>query len=83
MRTEDQSSAEHRWKLVADFVQYINAHRATNFTPSDLISVDESMSRWYGQGGHWIEHVLLNMLLSTASRRTAVRLRTRLLAAAA
>jgi Transposase IS4 len=58
MRTEDQSSAEHRWQLVADFVQSINAHRAANFTPSDLICVDESMSRWYGQGGHWIEHGL-------------------------
>jgi hypothetical protein len=25
---------------------------------SDTICVDESMSRWYGQGGHWINHGL-------------------------
>jgi Transposase IS4 len=45
---------------VADFAQSINAHRAANFTPSDLICVDESMSWWYRQGGHWIEHGLLH-----------------------
>jgi Transposase IS4 len=44
-RTEDQCSAEHRWQLVADFVQSINHHRAANFTPSDRICVDESISR--------------------------------------
>ena len=26
--------------------------------PLDEICVDESMSRWYGQGGHWINHGL-------------------------
>jgi Transposase IS4 len=57
-RMEDQCSAEHRWQLVADFDQSINAHRAANFTPSDQTCVDEKMSRWYGQGGHWIEHGL-------------------------
>ena len=35
-----------------------NEHRANYFTPSDCICVDESMSRWYGQGGHWINHGL-------------------------
>jgi hypothetical protein len=58
VRMEDQCSAEHRWQLVADFAQSINAHREANFTPSDLICVDESMSRWYEQGAHWIEHGL-------------------------
>ena len=28
------------------------------FFPSDEICVDESMSQWYGQGGHWINHGL-------------------------
>ena len=29
-----------------------------NFSPSDLICVDESISRWYGMGGHWINEGL-------------------------
>ena len=28
------------------------------FFPSDEICVDESMSQWYGQGRHWINHGL-------------------------
>jgi hypothetical protein len=44
--------------LVDDFVKNFNDHRANYFNPSDPICVDESMSRWYGQGGHWINHGL-------------------------
>ena len=43
-----------RWKRVDDFVEAFNLHREENFVPSHLICVDESISRWYGQGGHWI-----------------------------
>jgi hypothetical protein len=52
------SSEQYRWKLVDDFVKNFNDHRANYFNPSDQICVDESMSRWYGQGGHWINHGL-------------------------
>ena len=31
---------------------------AHNYHPSDYICVDESMSRWYGIGGHWINACL-------------------------
>ncbi|KAI2508605.1 Transposase IS4 [Fragilaria crotonensis] len=55
---EGESSEEYRWKLVDDFVKNFNEHRANYFNPSELICVDESMSRWYGQGGHWINHGL-------------------------
>ena len=48
----EESSEAYRWKLVDDFVHNFNEHRANYFTPSDCICVDESMSRWYGQGGH-------------------------------
>ncbi len=41
-----------------DFVSAVNEHRAKNFMPSDTVCVDESISRWYGQGGSWIEHGL-------------------------
>ena len=44
--------------LIDDFVKHFNTYRADYFNPSDLICVDESMSRWYGQGGHWINHGL-------------------------
>ena len=52
------SSEQYRWTLVDDFVKNFNDYRANYFNPSDLICVDESMSRWYGQGGHWINHGL-------------------------
>lgn len=45
----------NRWALVDDFVTAINRHREMFVTPSDLICVDESMSRWYGLGGDWID----------------------------
>ena len=41
-----------------DFVANFNNHRANYVTLSDTSFVDKSMSRWYGQGGHWINHGL-------------------------
>ncbi len=49
------TSVQHLWELVNDFVKSINVHRETFFNPSELICVDESISRWYGLGGHWID----------------------------
>ena len=40
--------------LVDDFVRQFNDHRGTCFVPSDVICADESMVRWYGLGGDWI-----------------------------
>ena len=57
-RPSEMTSEQYRWRLVDDFVKNFNKHRAQNFFPSDEICVDESMSRWYGQGGHWINHGL-------------------------
>jgi hypothetical protein len=44
--------------LVDDIVTNFNDHQANYFSPSDYICVDESMSRWYGHEGHWINHSL-------------------------
>ena len=55
-QAENDCTEQHRWKLVDDFVAHFNNHRANFFSPSDTICVDESMSCWYGQGGHWINH---------------------------
>ena len=46
------------WLLIDGFAKEINDYRASHFSPSDFICVDESISRWYGQGGHWISHGL-------------------------
>ena len=51
VRSSTMSSAEYRWKHVDDFVDLFNKHRRANFVPSELICIDESMSRWYGNGG--------------------------------
>ena len=40
--------------LVDDFVDAFNEHRRCYFFVSDRLCVDESFSRWYGQGGAWI-----------------------------
>ena len=53
-RPNHLSHEAYRWMLVDDFVSNFNDYRRTNFGPSDLICVDESISRWYGLGGDWI-----------------------------
>ena len=52
------SSVAYRWLLVQNFIDAINHHCKLCVHPSESICVDESMSRWYGQGGHWIDHGL-------------------------
>jgi hypothetical protein len=58
VRPDGMGTKKYRWLLVDGFVIEYNQYRASNFTPSDIICVDESISRWYGQGGHWINHGL-------------------------
>jgi hypothetical protein len=48
------SSEQHRWRLVDDFVTNFSDHQAETFIPSQRICVDESISRWYGLCGYWI-----------------------------
>ena len=49
------TSVQWRWALLQDFVDAINNHREQNVTPSEILCVNESISRWYARGGHWIE----------------------------
>jgi len=51
---DEGDSKESKWQLIDDFVSNINLHRSARVTPSDLICVDESMSKWYGHDGYWI-----------------------------
>ena len=54
MRGEGTSHEVHRQKTVEDFVTHFNEYHTQLFSTSDLICDDEYISRWYGQGGHWI-----------------------------
>ena len=49
------SEADYRWMLVDDNIKNFNEHRAKTYFPSDKICGDESVSRWYGLGGNWID----------------------------
>jgi hypothetical protein len=55
---EGSLSEKHHWMLVDDFVTAFNEHCAAYALVSDRICVDESFSRWYGQGGSHINHGL-------------------------
>ena len=55
METGAMSSVQYRWALVNAFLTAINDRREKQISPSDIICVDESMVRWYGLGGHWID----------------------------
>ena len=57
-RPSDMTSEQYHWRLVDDLIKNFNEHRVQISLPSDEICVNESMSRWYGQGGHWINHGL-------------------------
>ena len=46
--------SQFRWNLVDDFIKRFNDYRANHFIPSEMICVTESISRWYGQGGGWV-----------------------------
>jgi Transposase IS4 len=53
-RPASMSSEQYRWLLIEDFITHFNEHRSQYFLPSWLVCADESISRWYGLGGHWI-----------------------------
>jgi len=51
-------SEQSRWEFITDFIDSINAHRDAHMSPSEYICVDESMCKWYAQGGPWIKRGL-------------------------
>jgi len=46
--------------LMNDYIDAFNDYITSNYSPSDRICVDESIGRWYGLGGHWINIGLPN-----------------------
>lgn len=51
----EENSLHSKWKMVKDFVDAINMHREVFFYPSSSLCIDESIIRWYGLGGKWIQ----------------------------
>lgn len=51
---KDIRSGTYRWMLVDDFVAAFNQHRRANFSPSWLLCIDESISKWDGLGRSYI-----------------------------
>ena len=47
-------SEQYQLMLVDDHIDNFNKKRARKYNTSYSIGVDESMSIWYGIGGHWI-----------------------------
>jgi len=64
VRPTSISHAEYRCLLIDDMVKIFNKHREDSFIPSEWICVDESISRWYGLGGNWI-NIGLPMYVAT------------------
>ena len=54
MRGEGTSHEAHWWKLFGKFIIHFNEYHTQLFSALDIICADESISWWYGQGGHWI-----------------------------
>ena len=59
--------------MVDDFIEDFNDYRASNYSPSDRICVDESISKWYGLGEHWINIGLPNYVVIDRKTKTGVR----------
>ena len=54
LQDEGTSHEDHQWKLVEYFVTHFNEYHTQILSTLYLICADESISRWYVQGGHWI-----------------------------
>ena len=58
------------------FIDAINRHRAAQVLPCERICVDESMSRWYGLGGDWIDRGLLHYVAMDRKPENGCELKT-------
>ena len=59
-KPEGMNSMDYGWIILNDFINDYNGNRASNYYPSNQICVDESISRCYGLGWHWINDGLPN-----------------------
>lgn len=50
----DMPYSDWAWSKLDGYVERLNKHMAKRYSPTEQICIDESFSRWYGLGGHWI-----------------------------
>ena len=48
------SNEGYAWMLIADFVDAINDWKSKRIYPGSIVCVDESIIRWYGLGGEYL-----------------------------
>ena len=56
------SLERYRWMLINDFVANINKYRQRTFVPGGRLEADETVVRWYGKGGAFVDAGLLMYL---------------------
>ena len=52
---DGMSSERYRWILINDFVANINKYRQRTFVPGGRLEADETVVRWYGKGGAFVD----------------------------
>jgi hypothetical protein len=48
-------SERYRWMLIEDFVANYNKYRQRTFVPGGHLEADETVVRWYGKGGAFVD----------------------------
>jgi hypothetical protein len=51
-------ASEYHWMLIGDMVKNFNEQREEKYNPSDKVTGDESIFKWYGSGGDWFNEGL-------------------------
>jgi hypothetical protein len=75
---DGESSIEYRWRLVADFVEAINSHRAANYTPSDSSAVTKEYLGVTGMVAHGLNRAFHNISQSIVNLSLVARCRMQL-----
>jgi len=52
---DGMSSERYCWMLINDFVANINKYRQRTFVPGGHLEADETVVRWYGKGGAFVD----------------------------
>jgi hypothetical protein len=52
---DGMSSERYCWMLINDFVANINKYRQRTFVPGGRLEADETVVRWYGKGGAFVD----------------------------
>ncbi|KAL9179705.1 hypothetical protein ACHAXT_008995 [Thalassiosira profunda] len=53
-KPQDMSSKRYRWMLLDDHIRNYNEHRAKTFSPGGELVIDETIVRWYGLCGAYV-----------------------------